>query len=296
MSVLSYIFPICSGIISVTGLVTNALSLFYFAKKADRTLSNQVFIMLNVSDLFVSFFDVAIVSLQYCEGSVCGQDSLLHVWALAIIDASINSTAFATCILTMTRTISLCFPFYQINRKAVAVATLTFLAQEVLKCLLIKFYFPLTNGADKLPSLMYEIYASYSMIIMLSTVILLNLVSSILSVWKLLKNRRNIEIATVDHGRQAQRTNNNQKATVTILIVSFLFCFFNTVFCISLYFGFFEFGPETSSTHVIVLVLRGFAFWLAVPLNSAINPIVYFTRKRDMRKFIRGLLPNIACT
>jgi hypothetical protein len=208
------------------------------------------------------------------------------------MDVSIEGTAFATCLLSATRTISLFFPFYQINRKAVAIATLIFLVQEVLRCLIFKIYFNNINPSETFRS---PVFGKNLMTIMILTVVLLTMLSSILSSWKLLKKRQKFDKATVDHRGQAQQTNNNQKATVTIVIVSFLFCFFNTVFCISLYFGFFEFPPETSFSELVVLALRGFALLLAIPFNSAVNPIVYFVRKKDMRAFIKELIPKTAC-
>ena len=36
-----------------------------------------------------------------------------------------------------------------------------------------------------------------------------------------------------------------------------------------------------------ILIVQKIAYFIPVPLNSAINPVVYFIRKQDMRHFLK---------
>ena len=285
---MNVIFPVCSGIISVTGSVTNAISLSYLIGKAKRTLSNRIFMMLNTFDLLVSLSDVAVVTFWYCKNStLCGYNLPFKV-ALAVLDFSLESTAFATCLLSVTRTISLCLPFYRIEKRAVKIAGIIFFVQGVLRFLL-RFYFYYIKESQ------LQFYIKFDngvMIVLLSVVILINLVSCILSSWQLRNRRKNLRVAPVNDDKQAPHTNSKQKATVTILIISIFFCFFNSIFGISLCHEFFVSGLDPMRFPILMAFLQ-FAMWLAVPLNSTINPIIYFIRKKDMRKFFKELLTKV---
>ena len=282
MSVLKDVLPISSVVIAVAGSVTNVLSLSYFVRKVERTLSNRIFIVLNLSDFLLSLFTVISLSFYFCEGSnsICGKENLSTRAAITFFDLAVNSSAFATCLLSVTRTISLCYPFYQIQKKAVGMAALIFLVQEVLT-VLIRFYLHFTSETEKeyMDSMDLVIRV---MIVVISFIIVVNLVSSVLSAWKLWRDQKKVGVTPVNQG---SRTNTSQRATVTILIVTILFCFFNAIFCISLFFVEYHENPANDIPQLQML-LHGVPLWLAVPLNSAINPVIYFIRKKDMRNYI----------
>ena len=77
----------------------------------------------------------------------------------------------------------------------------------------------------------------------------------------------------------------NQRATITVLILSVLFCVLNITFMVVL-------GCNVS--HQCSLpdnsLLGWFSFWIAIPLNSCLNPCVYFIRKQEMRSYLRRRL------
>ena len=245
--------------------------------------------MLNVFDLLVSLFDVAIVAFHFCgsSNSMCGVNRPGFRVALVVMEVALESTAFATCLLSVTRTISLCYPFYQINKKGVQIASLIFLIQEILRSIL-EFYFYYISA-----SRIYYYVDNGLRIITILIIILVNLVSSILSARKLLSKRKQLGIAPVYDDNQGPRTNTNQKATSTILIISILFCFFNIVYCIALYFTVKYSKAFYNKMPLALKTVHDFSLWLALPLNSAINPIIYFVRKKDMRDYIKDLLPSV---
>ena len=289
ISMLEKLLIILSGVVALTGSATNALSLSYFMRKVEKTLSNKIFIMLNASDLLVSLFDVAIVAFHFCgkSNSMCGKNNPGFRVALLVMEVALESTAFATCLLTVTRTISLCYPFYQINKKGVQIASLIFLIQEILRSI-VRFYFYYISASRT-----YYYVDNGIRIASILIIIFVNLVSSILSARKLLSKRKQLGIAPVYDDNQGPRTNTNQKATSTILIISILFCFFNIVYCIALYFTVKHSKAMFDKLPLALKIVHGFSLWLALPLNSAINPIIYFIRKKDMREYIKDLLPSV---
>ena len=277
-TILAKVIPISSGIIGATGAITNSLSLSYFVGGTEKTLSSRIFIMLNVFDLLVCLFDVLSVAFYFCKGPGCGLHEFPFRLSLAVFDLSIESTAYATCLLGVTRAIAVCLPFYKINSKAIAVASAVFIGQESFRALL-RFYFFYFADISKL--MFYIKFDNTVMIVFLTLFVLVNSVSTIMLAWELLANMNR------GHDNALNRksmTKSNRKATVTVLIVSVFFLFFNTIFGVCLYLEIFN----VSAGHAVKL-LGVFTIWLAVPLNSALNPAVYFLRRKSMRQHILEL-------
>ena len=154
---------------------------------------------------------------------------------------------------------------------------------------MLKLYAYFINTSRSVLSFSSE-FDNYLMIVLLSIVILVSLVSSILSAWKLLNNQQQLGVAQDNEDNQSPRTNRNQKAVITILIVTILFCVLNSIFCIALFlFVYHQGDTDKMST---LLPLYQFSLWIALPLNSAINPIIYFIRRKDMREYTKDLLPS----
>ena len=245
--------------------------------------------MLNVFDLLVLLFDVVVVFFLFCGSHpICGRNTPYFKVTLFLFGVSIDSTAFATCLLIVTRTISICYPFYQINKKAVQISALVFLVQEILR-LLLKLYAYFINTSRSVLSFCSE-FDNSLMIVLLSIVILVSLVSLISSAWKLLNNQFQIGVAQNNEDNQSPRTNRNQKAVITILMVTILFCVLNSFFCIAAFLFVYHHGDTNKMS--TLLPLYQFSLWIALPLNSAINPIIYFIRRKDMREYIKDLLPS----
>ena len=288
MSAQQNIFPVCSGIIAATGLVTNLLSLTYFTRKPKRTMTTRIFLFLNTFDMLVCLVGTILVISTKCSGhrSLCGFWSPLFSSTVSVMNICVETTAFATCLLSVTRTVSLFFPFYQINRNVCGIAVLIFTKQELARFFLSLYFFFVQKSSS---NLFHDINKDF-MILLLSTAIICSFVSSSLSAWKLLSNKKKRIIPSIYDNVRAQALNKNQKATITILIVCTLFCILNTVFIINLYLTKTRKSIETPSAAVIFL--HEFSLWLAVPLNSALNPAIYFIRKKEMRVFIKNILLN----
>ena len=217
--------------------------------------------LLNSLDLIVCVSATAILLLYVNNGHESTLSEVLDV----LLDTSLESTGFATCVLSVTRTICLCRPFYRINGKAIVVSTACFLGYLMVRELLWLVITP------NVYVLMYLIFCNCTLII---TVVI---GSNVISARKLLKSK--------DEVGEGRITELNKKATITVLILSVLFCCFNLVYVSS----------------VIIFLLRvdvpytfhPFSSYIALPLNSALNPIVYLIRKHGMRVYVKELWERV---
>ena len=282
MDVLVKVISTSSGLIGATGVFTNSLSLSYFIGGTEKSLSSQLFVLLNMFDLLVCTSDVLSVAFLFCNGFGCGPYNFPFRLSFALFDLSIESTAFATCLLGVVRVISVRFPFHHINKRTVAVIAATFLGQEIFRASA-RFYFFYKD----VPKLGFYIeFDNAVMIVLLTLFVLINSISSILLAWELLTKTDREDDSTVN---QESVTASNRRATVTVLILSVFFLFFNTIFGLCLYLEIFIENSEEVNLNDPVRLLSLFTLWLAIPLNSALNPLIYFLRRRRMRQHVQEL-------
>ena len=280
LKVLAKVVFTCSGLVGASGISANLISLSYFIKRCKKGVSRRLFILLNVFDLLVCVSEVLTLAFYHCENpDYCGDNTLSYRIGFTVMDLSIESTGFATCLLGVTRVISVCFPFFQMNEKALHLTKAAFIGQEIFRALL-RFYFFYVES----PKLhFYKDFDNAVMIVLLTLFILVNTTSSILLSWKLLTD---IKAKDDSHNNQDLTRRKKIRATVTVLIVSGFFLFFNTLFGIALYLEIFV-GIDEVTTKVYVFLIL--VVWLAMPLNSALNPLIFFSRKREMRDFVKQL-------
>ena len=100
------------------GTISNALSLSYYLAKDRDTLASKLMILLNSVDLLVCFSALAcFLAFMITYSAELGASSVaiyLEAWFTLLV----QSTAFLTSILSVTRTISVVFPFYDIRKRA----------------------------------------------------------------------------------------------------------------------------------------------------------------------------------
>ena len=276
------VLPICSGIIAATGFVTNLLSLTYFTRKPKRTMTTRIFLFLNTFDIFVCLVGTVLVISTSCEGqnSLCDFQNPVFIRLLSVMNICVETTAFATCLLSVTRTISLCFPFYPINRNMCGTSVAVFLIQEFVRFIL----FHLNKSRYDF----FHVLNKYLIMSVITSAIICSFISSSLSVWKLLSNKKKNRVPSIHADVRANTSDKNQKATITILIVSILFCLMNSIYCVNIHIRLAQ-PAEARTTSTVLVLLHEFSIWLAIPLNSALNPAIYFTRKMEMRVFIKRI-------
>ena len=266
-----------AGLVAVTGTISNTLSLSYFIHLRHTTsqsqasgnsslrLTRNLFMALNSFDLTLCVF----LFLCSIRGAVNNDEIMLACYIICMLAS--QTTGFITCVLSVTRAINLWKPFYIFHRTMVYVFILVF----VLITLVLVTLSYLVDEAGKI---------SIKKVFLVTLAIIYVIVISIntLSIRKLLGN------PNISHGNEIR------KATVTVAILSVVYCFFNTGFIV--YLAKISFvrqetyescSPWFHQVNVFVLL----------PLNSACNPVVYFIRKVEMRKYLLtlGIQENFRC-
>ena len=267
-----------SVIICITGTLTNSLSLAFFLNKDDGTLVTRIFIMLNSFDLAVCITATVYVvqlPLNYAglyEGIYSGH-YFFDVFSVLYWTA-VAATAFATTTLSVTRAIFLYRPFYRANGRALVVATITFLTYFLAKEVTYPIVKYLTDADEKVMH-QHMTYNHCLYAFNIGTPIVTVMISNFLSVLKLVQKKDG----------ERRLTEMTRKATITVIIISVLFCFFNLLSVI----GTFLFSTGLTEESSTVKLASTLALWIVIPLNSALNPLVYFFRKRAMREYGREL-------
>ena len=182
-----------------------------------------------------------------------------------------ESTGFTTCMLSVIRCVSLYSPFYKVNKIGVAISTVVFMG------------FALTRDLTLLFILDRKVYErifkeKIHLSIILGDIGLMIAVTSIVNT---------ISMVTLILGKDtipAQSRTTSVKATVTVAILSVLFCFFNVFYMIGNVLGFNKSGERNYG------IIGYFGIFYAIPCNSAINPLIYLIRKKEMKEYILSLI------
>ena len=177
-----------------------------------------------------------------------------------------KTTVFITCLLTITRTLSLVKPLLKIKPRVLLMFIGLFILYELI---MVSLAFSAT---------IHFKYYWYELAGLPSTLTILIVVSCVISIWGLMSNSKS-ELDSSTRGRR------NADASITVLILAGLFCLFNIPFCV-IHVWECVMGPgslygsiHNYDTYVLV-------YSLCVPLNSALNPVVYFVRNQKLRRFI----------
>ena len=254
------------SMVTLCGTVSNSLSISFYIKTGCRKLGTRILKLLNALDLIICV-SVLITQILHVDDGGKGRSTN---WARKIFDSfffsAIGLSAFTTCLLSVTRAICLCFPFYKIRHKHVFGAFLVMVFFEVLK------------EALNVSKVYHEDQWLKLFIYPLICQILVVIISNVVCVWKLQKSER---------GERERENGINKRATVTVIILSSLFCFFNTLVVLMGLITITESGGRVDPRFMAYCVRFG------IPFNSSLNPVVYFCRKAAMRQFISERFRNL---
>ena len=192
----------------------------------------------------------------------------ITIFFIGLSQMMYEGTAFATCILSVCRCLKLWCPFYQLNGKLLGVFTAAFylyLGMRESAGLYYAYLFVQDNTHVGWKSLHNVV--DFLVLGSISGILSVVAISNVLCVWTLISGK------VADRG-PAKR---NKDATVTIIIVSTLFLFFNMASIIPAWAWAESDGP-----------VYKFGEWLAIPINSALNPVVYFLRRKTMRQHVKN--------
>ena len=242
--------------VCVIGTVSNLLSLTFFFLNWSNKLGEKLLVLLNMLDLLVCLS--ATLNLG-CKELLDIDSQYPRVGRLlsATYNTSVDCTGFVTSLLTVVRTLATYYPFYEPKQRYITVGFLAFAVYSSSKPF-------------------WCVTQSYNILLLLtlSLNIVLVLTANFLTARKLLKS------GNLSSSRAVSISNRkNRHATITIFILSACFCFLNFLDVIMLFNYILE--RETISPVFRQLIAR-----ISIPLNSAINPFVYFFRKGEMRRFL----------
>ena len=184
--VIALIVSVSSCLIGITGGLSNLASLLYFITRAEKSLSRQIFIMLNSFDLLVCTSVVPSVLLYFCKATLCGFSQLPFRVSFAFFNLGIECTALSTCLLGVLRFIAIRFPYHQVKKKVLVSVTISFILLEVLREVLrIYFFF-----FDRSNLVFYLKFHNAAMISVLTLAVVINSISSILLTCHLLRSSK----------------------------------------------------------------------------------------------------------
>ena len=275
-----FLSHVITPIIAAFSIVTNSLSLVFFATKQRKQFFDRLFIFLNLFDLFLSILAVPSV-LSWAEVFVEYRFFFFIAYRLLIF-----STAAATTVLAFTRCLSVLKPFYLINYVAVWVV----LAELIGICTIISVLQWYINEYNEDLKERLTLYTEEKGMIYFVTglirdsVLLIAVLIVLISFICLLSRLCN---ASSENERSEDRRNKYAATTVAILSVNFIV--FNTTYACTqlleiIYSNEDGVLPDYLFYPIILNVTVG------IPLNSAINPAIYFIRNKKMREWLCGLV------
>ena len=249
------------------GVVANSVSLSYFTKKQNKGLGNRLLILLNCCDLAFCIMVLPTRILNH----IPGRNDWIAWIVYILLEVSVRCSAFSTCLVSVTRTIKVCRPFAFYSIKGILVG-LSFL-----------LYFLLALGNEIAFMIVTEIInyrKEFYLIQSSSRTVIISVVafSSIITACCLLKKNEIEENNTAD----------KRHATVTIFILSAVFCLLNLTFISSYITNFFLLHEPTVRIAGYLRYLQ-IASHIAILLNSVVNPMIYMARKEEMREFVSDL-------
>ena len=307
---LKFGYPAVSVVLGITGTLANAASLTYFIKKQEKGIGDKLLMLLNSIDLLlcitattVTCFMLTLILKDVDQPDIYYNDNNLEYMSIAesytlyllcgIYILLLDGTAFVTCLLSVTRGICIAFPFYQIKGKL------------LVKVGIVVFVMMVLSGIGSINSINRVMI---SRIVISSLMILVVVSATVVAVYKL--TREDLQ------GAAGMMVTNNRKATWTVVILSTLFFVFNSILlgATVVLFDYFTAlimlldtmgNTQNYTEHDIehytaviaksefTIVFAYFGLFLAIPFNSAMNPIVYLVRKSDMRQFFSERLPKL---
>ena len=257
---LDYLLKTLWGFQAFVGAIFNylALSFFYHISRSKEregreTFLSSMLLILASLDLFACFIAMGryLSMTSALEGK---NENLGFTLFTTLLFLSADITAFLTCIMTVTRTIGLLKPRYVVNRKLVYFSIFVYNVVMVT-----------SSGMFK----RFPTEASLAKFLILVSILASVVMSNIVCIYNL---------------RQTRTTRWKRRATVTVAILSLVFCVTNIG-----YIGFYGWFSFAKSNFEIPYIYRAVFMSSLLPFNSAINPIVLIMRTKKMKSYLQQM-------
>jgi hypothetical protein len=217
---------------------------------ATEAINKKLFILLNSFDILVCIFLSGILVLKFLDNQeIMVYDRILK----SIFIAAVQCTGFTTSLLAVIRAISVIWPLHQVITPFVIVASMSFALIEITLQLQ-------PNENANTTAQFFISTLLFVTVVSANILCIIALVSTKLSPWK-------------------------KDATVTMGILSVLYCTMNIGFLVMMGFHVFK-CHFIKNSYCSNFVFEATSLFILFPLNSACNPIVYFVRNADMRKYL----------
>eukprot|EP00116_Pleurobrachia_bachei_P004623 sb/3464885/ len=294
-----------SGGVALTGLFFNTVSIAYFFLLRMQSLGNRILLLLNSIDTLVCLFTFLEVttrwlvyrSPEYITRNITpSYEAKVYSFMTFLILVRLTGelSALATCILTITRFLGVWKPFFFIREKAIAGAVGVYII-IMLPCVTVRTYSyaqsyvtppepPTTDNTEFVFSVLrYTIFLFSVLLVAITTVLTIILLRRAHNTT--VNQQRRLSLADPTADRVVQQT---RRATITTVILAVSFLVWNSINGAMLVIHLHNKGLVTRETYHLVI-------WLALPLNSALNPLIYLCRMRKLRKFLWYVLLRYLC-
>ena len=219
--------------------------------------------LLNILDLIVSI--IGVIQLFTLRLGVVSD--IIQALNFTLLEV----TGFSTCLLSVTRSFKLFAPNRRINSQILYISFSVFLVYSFLREMILVLIHSETIYFENNDSLFNNIHFG----ILLPEMGLMVFMVLVVNIACILKFRR--------VGR-VKRDTTFAQATMTVIFLSVSFCCLNTLYIISVFIRF------ISSPNDVDNLLINSGCYLAIPLNSTTNPLIYLVRNRRMRDYIKSLI------
>ena len=184
-------------------------------------------------------------------------------WIAIPFIGAVETTGFITSLLSFIRAISIIRPRHHLNAKIMIGAIIIYCAMMS--------YFSYEKPAKNKPETIarFSILSGlFFVVIFCNIVCITKLANSKVASWK-------------------------REATITMGILSAVYCVFNIGFLINYGFRVFDCGFKDSSCSSPTL--QAISMYILLPMNSASNPVVYFLRNTEMRRYLKNVWRKMTC-
>ena len=279
---------LASGLLlcSLIGFVGNCMALAYFIRSRKRNLPTLLYITACCIDIVTCVIELPIIVslLNRRKPALLGEEVFCGVWFFISGLAQLMSM-FVVMILSVTRTIVIVFPFYQIKKTTVFTSVFVALLYSCFTHL-INIY----NGSyyysraftycefHSEPNFIFNLYnTSYSVWTGLMPLIVF--FATLVAILKL-RNQRQL----------ANTENSRQSATRTIIYFAIVFLFCN---CLTFLNNTLLAYSQMSEKGYMFFYKNTFLFYswqisdiFCTVLNASLNPILYIFRFKEMREWL----------